>query len=86
MKYSIKLAKEAESDLETLHKSDRKIFTRVLANIESLAETPKHGKALTGNHKGEYSLRAGKYRIIYVTDTVKRIVYILTVKHRKHVY
>jgi len=86
MKYSIKLAKEAESDLETLLKSDRKIFNRVLANIESLAELPKHGKALTGNHKGEYSLRAGKYRIIYEPDAKKHIVYILTVKHRKHVY
>jgi len=86
MKYSIKLAKEAESDLETLLKSDRKIFNRVLANIESLAELPKHGKALTGNHKGEYSLRAGKYRIIYEPDVKKHIVYILTIKHRKHVY
>lgn len=86
MKHSIRLAKEAESDLETLHKSDRKIFNRVLANIESLAETPKQGKALTGNHKGEYSLRAGKYRIIYEIDKKKQIVYILTVKHRKHVY
>ena len=86
MKYSIKLAKEAESDLETLLESDRKIFNRLLANIEYLAETPKQGKALTGNHKGEYSLRAGKYRIIYELDTKKHIVYILTVKHRKHVY
>jgi len=41
---------------------------------------------LIGNHKGEYSLRAGKYRIIYELDTKKHIVYILTVKHRKHVY
>jgi mRNA interferase RelE/StbE len=86
MKYSIKLAKEAASDLETLYKSDRKIFDRILANIECLAEMPKNGKALTGNHKGEYSLRAGKYRIIYELDTKKHIVYILTVKHRKHVY
>ena len=86
MKYSIRLAKEAESDLEALHTYDRKIFNRLLANIESLAETPRKGKALTGNHKGEYSLRAGKYRIIYEIDKKKHIVYILTVKHRKHVY
>jgi mRNA interferase RelE/StbE len=86
MTHSIKLAKEAESDLEALHKADRKIFNRVLANMESLAETPKQGKTLTGNHKGEYSLRAGSYRIIYEIDKKKHIVYILTVKHRKHVY
>ena len=86
MKYSIELAKEAESDLETILKSDRKIFNRLLANVESLTEKPKQGKALIGNHKGEYSLRAGKYRIIYELDTKKHIVFILTVKHRKHVY
>ncbi|HDL21231.1 MAG TPA: type II toxin-antitoxin system RelE/ParE family toxin, partial [Nitrospirae bacterium] len=28
----------------------------------------------------------GNYRIVYELDNTKHIVYILTVKHRKHVY
>lgn len=86
MTYTIELAKEAGADLETLHKSDKRLFLRVLSKIESLEEKPGQGKPLAGNHKGEFSLRVGSYRIVYELDTVNRIVYILTVKHRKHVY
>lgn len=49
-------------------------------------ENQEEGKPLVGNHKGEYSFRVGNYRIVYELDTAKRIVYVLTVKHRKHVY
>ena len=86
MTYNIALAKEAEADLESLHKADRRIFNRLLSKIESLSGRPSEGKPLVGNHKGEYSFRVGDYRIIYELDNIKHIVYILTVKHRKHVY
>jgi mRNA interferase RelE/StbE len=82
----IELAKEAESDLESLHKYDRKLFMRIFSKIESLSENSRSGKPLVGNHKGEFSLRVGTYRIVYELDTAKRVIYILTVKHRKHVY
>lgn len=86
MKYSIELSKEAESDLMFLNKVNRKLFGRILAKIETLYENPRQGKALVGNHKGEFSIRVSDYRIVYELDRVKHIVYILTVKHRKHVY
>ena len=86
MTYTIELAKEAASDLESLHKSDKRLFKRILSKIEYLSENPKEGRPLVGNHKGEFSLRVGSYRIVYELDTTKHIVYILTVKHRKHVY
>lgn len=86
MIYSIELAKEAASDLEALYNADRRLFNRLLAKIESLANAPFEGKQLTGNHKGEYSLRVGNYRIVYELDAKGYIVFILTVKHQKHVY
>jgi len=86
MIYHIELAKEAESDLESLHKSDRKLFMRILSKIESLSENSRSGKPLVGNHKGEFSMRLGNYRIVYELDAASHIVFILTVKHRKHVY
>jgi mRNA interferase RelE/StbE len=86
MTYRIELSMESESDLEALHKSGRKLFKRILSKIESLSQRPKEGKPLVGNHKGEFSLRVGNYRIVYELNTSKHIVYILTVKHRKHVY
>jgi len=86
MTYKIELAKEAESDLEFLHKADRKLFEKILAKIEFLSVNPKEGKPLVGNHQGEYSFRVGNYRIVYELNTTMHIVHILTVKHRKHVY
>ncbi len=86
MTYSIELAREAESDLEKLLKSDRKLFNRILNRIGALSASPEEGKPLVGNHKGEFSLRVGNYRIVYETENAKHIVYVLTVKHRKNVY
>jgi len=86
MNYRIELADEAGSDLEGLHKADRRLFRRVLSKIETLSEKPFEGKPLVGNHKGEFSLRVGNYRIAYEIDKTGHVVYVLTVKHRKHVY
>lgn len=86
MTFEIRLAKEAENDLEGLHVADRRLFSRILAKIESLADNPLHGKPLVGNHAGEYSLRIGDYRVIYEIDAVNHLIFILTVKHRKHAY
>ena len=86
MTYCIELAREAESDLEALLKSDRTLFRRVLAKVESLSKNPLEGKPLVGNHKGEFSLRVGSYRIVYTLNPTRHVVYVLTVKHRRHVY
>ena len=86
MSYTIVLSREAESDLNTLFKSDRKLFNRVLNKIESLSEKPMEGKPLVANHKGEFSLRVSRYCIVCELETTNHIVYILTVKHRKNFY
>jgi len=86
VKYAIAFAREAECDLDFLFKADRGLFSRVLNKIERLADDPRGGKRLVGNHAGEYSLRVGAYRIVYEIDTEEHIVFILTIKHRKHVY
>ena len=86
MKHVIEFSQEAASDVDKLFYADKKLFSRVLKKIESLADNPREGKALTGNHKGEFSLRIGAYRIVYELDTAGRVIFILTIKHRKHVY
>jgi mRNA interferase RelE/StbE len=86
MKYKIELSQEAVSDVDKLFYADKKLFARVLKKIESLADNTREGKALTGNHKGEFSLRVGTYRIVYELDMSGNIIFILTIKHRKHVY
>lgn len=86
MPWSVELSKEASSDIDTLHRSDRKLFFRIINKMASLEENPFQGKPLVGNHKGEFSLRVGTYRIIYEADTTNHTLYILTIKHRRHAY
>jgi mRNA interferase RelE/StbE len=86
VRYTVQFSNEAVADIDHLHHSDRKLFHRIIRKIESLEESPREGKPLAGNHKGEFSLRIGNYRIVYMLDTKEYAVYILTVKHRKHVY
>ena len=84
MSYSIAFSHEAASDIDFLSKADRRLFERIINKIESLQENPRAGKPLVGNHKGEFSLRVGAYRIVYEISVHN--IYILTIKHRRHVY
>ena len=86
MSFAVRLSQEADHNLERLAKADRTLFDRILRKIESLAENPKAGKPLVADHRGEFSLRVGSYRIVYEVQNNVRTVFILTVKHRKHVY
>ena len=86
MSLVVRLSREAEHDLVALSRADRSLYQRILRKIESLADAPMVGKSLVGNHKGEFSLRVGDYRIIYEVHAVRKTVFILTAKHRRHVY
>jgi len=86
MRYSIELSREAADDIDALHRSDRRLFERVIRKVEALEERPYEGKPLVGNHKGEFSLRIGDYRVVYEIDAGNHIIYILTIKHRRQVY
>ncbi len=86
MKCSIRFTREAEADIDLVWHSDRKLFARIMKKIEFLENHPAEGKPLTGNHAGEFSLRLGSYRIVYQSDHTRNLIYILTIKHRKHVY
>ena len=86
MRHRIEFSREAVNDLDHLHNADRRLFQRVFKKIESLEASPRQGKPLVGNHAGEFSLRIGSYRVVYMPDTKNHTVFILTIKHRKHVY
>ena len=84
MSYSIEFSQEAASDIDFLSQADRRLFVRIINKIESLQDNPRAGKPLVGNHKGEFSLRVGDYRIVY--ELAAHTIYILTIKHRRHAY
>jgi mRNA interferase RelE/StbE len=56
----------------------------MLNEISVLKTDPYIGKPLRGDWKGVYSLRTGRYRILYSIKGTT--VELLSVGHRKHIY
>jgi len=65
---------------------DPPVQERIHAALEGIATNPRKDKALTGPLEGEFSLRAGSHRIIYVFDPTADTVWLETVRHRREVY
>lgn len=84
--YEIELTRTAEKELVKLYKTNKKLYSRIITVIESLAENPELGKALTNVLKGNYSHRIGTYRIIYTISHKKLIITIIDIGHRREIY
>ena len=63
--YKIDFSNLAAKELEEIYRIDKKLYSRLVAAIETLETNPYQGKRLKGKLAGDYSLRTGNYRIIY---------------------
>jgi len=82
--YKVLVKKSALQDLRVVPKPDQK---RLLDALESrLSQDPYQGKALSGEFKGLYRWRSGKFRIIYEIQQEILVVLVLRIGHRKDVY
>jgi mRNA interferase RelE/StbE len=82
--YKVLIKKSALKDLQAVPKPDQK---RLLDAIEgSLSKNPHQGKALSGEFKGLYRWRSGKFRIVYEIQQEVLVVLVLRIGHRKDVY
>ncbi|MBU2104528.1 MAG: type II toxin-antitoxin system RelE/ParE family toxin [Nanoarchaeota archaeon] len=54
--------------------------------IEELKQNPELGKPLTGKLSGLWSLRIGKFRVLYQVRKNELIILILKIGHRKNIY
>lgn len=61
------------------------VRARVKDALDKIRKNPARGKRLQGQLKGEFSLRVGAYRIIYMLDAEGN-VWIETVRARKDAY
>jgi len=77
------LTKEANKQYTKLVKTDKiKVDKKILLLfIDSSA-----GKKLSGEFKGKCSLKAWPYRIIYIVDESKKVIWILSILHRQGAY
>ena len=87
MKYHVDYTSHAVGQLK---KMDRKIAALILSYIEEKlvdCDDPRsYGKALKGNHQGEWSYRVGDYRILANIDDHNVTIIIIETGHRSTIY
>ena len=81
MKYTLLFDRQFKADLAKLDKSLR---DRILRKVFQLDKYPEIGKHLIGIDL--WSLRIGKYRVLYTIRENKLQILILSVHHRKKAY
>jgi len=84
--WNVKATKEFERSFRDLTKKDKQLRERIIKSIEKLKDNPYLGKPLSRNLAGLRSLRVGKYRVIYKIDEENKVIWLITVGHRKDVY
>ena len=62
----------------------KKYQDKIREALNELKQDSVSGKKLSGNLEGHYSLRVGKYRILYTIRNAQ--IFAETVNHRKEVY
>ncbi len=78
------VAAPAARDLERL---PEKAAAAVLESFQAIAADPRRvGKPLRFELEGLWSARRGPYRVIYRIDEDERVVTVLAVGHRAHIY
>lgn len=86
MNYEILWAdKKVQKSFEALSVMVQK---RIAKAIKALASNPhpKGVKKLDGKLKGAWRIRIGDYRLLYDIDDRKKIITLLYLGHRRHIY
>ena len=84
--FRIEFSQLAAKETEKIFRSDKKLYSRLMAAVEDLTLNPFQGKRLKGKLSGDYSLRIGDYRLIYTVHQQKLIIYIIDLGHRREIY
>jgi mRNA interferase RelE/StbE len=84
--HKIEFSRLAAKELGKIFQQEKRLYSRIIAAIETLKINPYQGKSLKGRLKGSFSLRIGEYRVIYTIHKGKLIVYIIDLGHRREIY
>ena len=87
MTYQVIFSQDA---IDTLKKMDRPMAARVYSwigkNLEGCTNPRRTGKALQGNHAGEWRYRIVDYRILAKIEDEVVTIFIIEIGHRSNVY
>ena len=85
--YRVEYTERAVRELKKLDRYTRKmIYAWIGKNLVGCTDPRAHGKALTGNRKGQWRYRIGDYRLICLIQDEELIILALTVGHRRDIY
>ena len=84
MPYQVEIAPAAQRDVKRL---PPEVIRKVDAAMLELEQTFRpHGCTKLEGSEGEYRVRVGDYRILYVIDDKAKLVTIARVRHRRDAY
>ncbi|MCP1387477.1 type II toxin-antitoxin system RelE/ParE family toxin [Corynebacterium sp. TA-R-1] len=86
-RYSVRLTSKARKQLRKMDRFDARILAGwIEKNLEGSTNPRAIGKALTGNHSGEWRYRVGSYRILANIYDDLVIIEVFTIGRRDTVY
>ena len=87
MSYKVILSEEVVAALKKMDKvMAARIYSWIRKNLEGCENPRRTGKALVGNHSGEWRYRIGDYRLLARIEDDVVTIYIFEVGHRSTVY
>jgi mRNA interferase RelE/StbE len=87
MSYRVKYDKRADRQLEKMDAGTRRLLLAYIDSKLDGIENPRSlGKALSGDHAGQWRYRVGSYRILAEIRDAEVTIYIFKIAHRRNVY
>jgi mRNA interferase RelE/StbE len=81
--YSIEIKQSAQKELDAF---DDALFNRIDRKILALADNPRPaGRKKLRRYKGQWRIRAGDWRVLYVIDDRAKLISITCIAHRREV-
>lgn len=83
--YRIDMPFRFAKQLSVVQEKDHEKIIRKIRSLEANPR-PRDAKKLTLRSLGDFRIRVGDWRVIYVIDDKKRVVYLLAIDRRDKVY
>lgn len=81
--YEVRVTKRFDKQLRKL---DRQVQREIIKEIGNLRQNPEIGEKLKGILSDCWKVRVKDYRLIYRIHESQKVIEIIFVDHRKHVY
>lgn len=81
--YEVRLTKRFDKQFRKL---DRQVQREIVKEIDTLRQNPEIGEKLKGILSDCWKIRVKDYRVIYRIHGSEKVMEIIFVDHRKHVY